>query len=137
MCDEDVVVDQCQAEATRASWPTEPWPSARARIPIEREYSAAEYARIARGFIPKEIEDHWFIYLEDNWLALHRSWTGYCIFQVRFIATGAGYRIAEAWANRDRAQYRAVDDAADATTMLRLIELLLLGRSFLTPEWPV
>ena len=122
--------------ATRTSWKTQPFPAARAAIPIVREYMAAEYARIARGFIPRSMDDRWFIYLEGAELFLHCSWTGACIFVVRFAPAGAGYRIAEAWANRDPAQYRVTDADSDATDIERLIDLLLLRQPFLTPEWP-
>ena len=113
-----------------------PFPEARAAIPFEREYTAAEYARIARGLIPHDMDDRWFIHLEGDDLFLHRSWTGACIFLVRFAPAGGGYRIAEAWANRDPAQYRVTDAREDATDLARLIDLLLLKEPFLTPEWP-
>lgn len=122
--------------ATRASWRTLPFPAARAAIPIARTYTAAEYARIARGFIPRDMDDRWFIYLDGDTLALHRSWTGACIFLVRLVPVGAGYRIAEAWANRDPAQYRVTDAGKDATDIARLIDLLLLKQPLLAPEWP-
>lgn len=122
--------------ATRTSWKTMPFPAARAAIPIVREYTAAEYAQIARDFIPHSSDDRWFIYLEGAELFLHRSWTGACIFVVRFAPAGAGYRIAEAWANRDPEQYRVTDADRDATDIGRLIDLFLLRQPFLTPEWP-
>jgi hypothetical protein len=122
--------------AIHANWQTLPLPAARASIPIAREYTATEYARIAQGFIPRDMDDRWFIYLEGDTLALHRSWTGACIFLVRFAPAGEGYRIAEAWANRDPTQYRVTDVHADATHIARLIDLLLLKQAFLTPEWP-
>ncbi len=122
--------------ATRMSWRTLPFPAARAAIPIAREYTAAEHAQIARGFIPRDMDDRWFIYLAGDELFLHRSWTGACIFLVRIAPVGDGYRIAEAWANRDPEQYRVTDVDEDATHIARLIDLLLLKQPFLTPEWP-
>lgn len=122
--------------ATHASWRTLPFPAMRAPIPLAREYTAAEHAQIARGFIPRDMDDRWFIYLDGDTLALHRSWTGACIFLVRLAPVGAGYRIAEAWANRDPAQYRVTDAGKDATDIARLIDLLLLKQPLLAPEWP-
>lgn len=136
--DENSAADEpvSAARATRTSWKVLPFPAARATIPLAREYTAAEYARIARGLIPRDMDDRWFIYLEGETLALHRSWTGACIFLVRFTPSDDGYRIAEAWANRDPEQYRVTDVHRDATDIARLIDLLLLKRPFLTPEWP-
>lgn len=113
--------------ATRASWRTEPLPDRRASLSVRRVYSAAEYARIARGFIPQQMEDKWFIFLEGDRLYLHRSWTGLALFEVRFEPHGGDYVLAEAWVNRDPDQYESTDDDFDAALLLFLIDRLLLG----------
>ena len=120
--------------ATRDSWRNSPLPEARARLAIRNAYSADDYARIGRGFVPHDGDDRWFIYLEDDWLSIHRSWTGQCIYRVRFAPDGEQFRIAEAWANRDPAQFRRTDDAADVGDLERLIEHFLLNWAYLTPE---
>jgi hypothetical protein len=120
--------------ATPAGWQTSALPEARARLALDRTYSAEEFGRIAQGFVPTSTDDRWLIYLDGEWLAIHRSWTGHCIYRVRFVREGDRYQIAEAWANRDPAQYRRADDAADASDLLRLIEIFLLGRPYLVPE---
>jgi hypothetical protein len=43
------------------------------------------------GCIPRDMDDRWFIYLEGEWVHLHRSWTGFCIYQVRLEAVGSSY----------------------------------------------
>ena len=50
------------------------------------------------------MDDKWFFYLEKDWLYIHRSWTGFCIFQVRLERFEDGYQIAEAWVNDDPEQ---------------------------------
>lgn len=120
--------------ATGAAWQHTPLPEARARLALDRAYTADEFARLSLGLVPASTDERWFIYLDGDWLAIHRSWTGHCLYRVRFAREGAGYRIAEAWANRDQAQYRRADDRADGEDLLRLIEVLLLGRPFLVPE---
>lgn len=112
----------------------QPLPAARARLALDRDYSAAEFARIARGFAPASAADRWLIALDGDWLSIHNSWTGHCLYRVRFAPDGERYRIVEAWANRDPAQFRRADAAADTTDILRLVEVLLLGRPFLVPE---
>jgi len=37
------------------------------------------------------MEDKWFIFLEDDWLYLHRSWTGTCVYKVQHHISGSGY----------------------------------------------
>jgi hypothetical protein len=114
--------------ASRASWKNVPLPDARARIPYARSFDRAEQARVARGLVPQEMEDKWFVFLEEPWLFFHRSWTGICIYAVRLRPEGEGSTVEEALANRDPEQYRATDDAYDAAVLSFLVEALLLGR---------
>lgn len=107
--------------ATRDTWKTNPMPEASARLHVEKTYSAEEYAGIAMGLIPQEMEDRWFMFLEDDWLYLHRSWTGNMIYKVRFASIADGYQIAETWVNRDPAQYKRTDDDFDVIELLALI----------------
>lgn len=120
--------------ATRDSWPIVPLPTARARIQFTNRYTADEYARLKRGLVPTSTDERWFAYLDDDWLALHRSWTGYCLYRVRFAPDGDGVRAVEAWANRDPAQFRRANDAVDRDDIERLIEHHLLNWAYLTPE---
>jgi hypothetical protein len=71
------------------------------------------------------MEDKWFIYYEEPRLFVHRSWTGYCIFEVRFEPTAGGILIAEVRANRNPAQCTETDDVRDAT----LLKILLGSRA--------
>lgn len=108
-------------------WQNLNMPEARVRLQVERSYTAEEYARLARGFVPKVMEDKWFIFLEADWLYLHRSWSGFCVYQVRLESRDGRYVVAEAWANRDAEQYSETDAAYDARLLLFLIDRLLLG----------
>ena len=86
-----------------------------------------EYEQIGLGHIPAEMEDRWFIYLEDDWLFFHRSWTGFCIFQLHLGPIDGGHnRIAETWVNRDQGQYRSTDSQYDQETLTSLFEIFLL-----------
>ena len=121
-------------DAGPGGWQISPLPEARARLAIDRSYSTEEFGWIARGFVPASTDDRWLICFDGDWLAIHHSWSGHCIYRVRFAREGDRHRMVEAWANRDPAQYRRADDAADASDLLRLIEILLLGRPYLVPE---
>lgn len=120
--------------ATRASWQTKPMPAARARVDWTRRFTPDEHERLSRGLVPREMEDKWFAFVEDEWLHLHRSWTGVCIYEARLERDAEGWRVAEAWANRDPAEYRVTDDAYDARMLWFLVERLLLGRDVPFPE---
>jgi ADP-ribosyl-[dinitrogen reductase] hydrolase len=58
------------------------------------------------------MEDKWFAYYEEPRLYLHRSWTGFLIYRVRFEPEGEGGRAVELEVNEDRGQYRppSLDD---------------------------
>lgn len=120
--------------ATPGSWKSEPLPANRARLKLEHAFSAAEWDALQQGVIPEEMEDKWFIYEERGWLYFHRSWTGFCVFQVQLKKSPTGGEIAEAWVNRNKEQYTCVDDAYDAQLLSWLIDVLLLKRPALFPD---
>mgnify|MGYP005859101111 CR=1 FL=1 len=109
-------------------------PSSKQQLTLQRAYSPEEYGRIARGLVPKQMEDKWFIFLENDRLHLCRSWTGYCIYEVAFVEQNGQHVIAEAWVNRDPGQYASTDDRHDALLLAYLIDHLMLGRDVEFPE---
>jgi hypothetical protein len=80
-------------------------PELRERIPLERRLSPEEYERLARGHIPESQDDRWFVYVDDNHVVhMHRSATGFAIFEIELSPVGDGYEVEAAWANRDPGQ---------------------------------
>jgi len=112
-------------------------PLARTALHLERSFSFKEYERISLGCIPRDMDDRWFIYLEGEWLYLHRSWTGFCIYQVRLEAVGNSYRISESWVNKDREQYVSKGDDYDQAFLSFLIDRALLGKETPYPADPL
>ncbi len=55
------------------------FPNKFSSLEYSRDFTVEEYGKIAKGVIPLEMEDKWFIHLEDDTLNLYRSWTGHCI----------------------------------------------------------
>ena len=115
--------------ATRESWSNvRPLPEQRALLSLQREFTKQEYELMRYGLIPEVMEDKWFIFLEDDVLYFHRSWTGNCIYQLTLKKDGARYKVAEALVNRDASQYSGTDDGYDEKLLTFLIDCLLLGR---------
>jgi hypothetical protein len=85
----------------------------------------AEHARLCDGLVPEEMEDKWFIVFDGGALWFHRSWTGLCVYRVRFAEEDGRFRVSEAIMNRDPAQYRSTDDAHDADLVARIMDGLL------------
>ncbi len=113
-------------EATSSSWKTVPLPEGRTTIPLDRSFSKSEMRDIQVGVIPQEMEDKWFIYWEDDTLYFHRSWTGFCVYVVRFACDEDGTKALEADLNRDPKQYNNTDDQFDAEMIPYLIDAVLL-----------
>jgi hypothetical protein len=120
--------------ATRNSWKTTVMPELKAQIPFERIFSIGEYQRLSWGLIPEEMEDKWFIFLEDHWLYLHRSWTGICIYQLRLEAVCDKYKVVEAWVNCDPKQHKSKNDKLEVELLSFLIDRLLLGKNKAFPS---
>jgi O-acetyl-ADP-ribose deacetylase (regulator of RNase III) len=110
------------APATRTDWKSLPLSEQRAPLTLERSYTPREFERLKRGEFPLEMEDKWFVFYEEPWLYLHRSWTGICIFQVRFEPAASSARIAEAWVTRDPEHYKSDDPARDADLLLAMLD---------------
>lgn len=108
------------------------------KIPLDLTltFSVEEFKRVRLGLLPREMEDKWFIYLEDEWLYFHRSWTNICIYQVKFERIDNSYRVVEAWVNGDLEQHEFVDQNYEIELLTFLIYRLLLGRDVPFPSPP-
>lgn len=104
-------------------------PDAHKELGFRREFTVEEYNRLARGLIPREMEDKWFIFLEADYLYFHRSWTGFLIYQLRFKEEGDKYLVDEALVNRDSTQYKGTDEEYEVALLGFLIDNLLLGKA--------
>ena len=97
-------------------------PEANRSLNVERQYSNLEFERLTAGRFPECMEDKWFVYYEEPWLSLHRSWTGHCVFRVRFALSGNGVSVTETIVNRDTSQYTRSDDGHDVLRVCRLMD---------------
>lgn len=120
--------------ATKADWETKPLPAAVATIPLDREFTESEMQLIRNGHIPEAMEDRWFIYWENNDLFIHRSWTGNCIYVVRFEQRGNTAPMIAARVNRDPEEYTQTNDLHDARMIEYLIDTVLLNREVPFPD---
>ena len=120
--------------AQQTDWKTEPMPAEKARLVLDRTFSADEMERIRRGVVPEEMEDKWFVYVTDHRLYFHRSWTGFCVYIVLFEEREDGAVMVEAEVNRDQSQYRETSDDTDISMVSFLIDALLLRRPATFPS---
>ena len=112
----------------RSDWKILPLPERFATILLNQTYFAEESDLIMAGFLPLEMEDKWFLFFENDILFCHRSWTGFCIYQVHFERDSKSLRATQAEVNRDTEQYSNTDDAEDVEHIYSVIQGFLLTR---------
>jgi hypothetical protein len=56
--------------ATADSWKREPFITGLA-IPYEDRFTETEHARLQEGLVLREMEDKWFVYLDEPYLFFH------------------------------------------------------------------
>jgi len=115
--------------ATRDSWTTHPLPDKHARLTVSWSFTESEFEQMKQGLIPEVMEDKWFIYHADGWFHFHRSWTGYCIYQVQIQERKPYFRVAKILVSRDVNQYQESSDEYDLMLLKYLIDSLLLGNN--------
>ena len=54
------------AKATRKTHSVHSFPRRRVLIPFDRSFTAEEFERVKLGVVPREMEDHWSIFLPDQ-----------------------------------------------------------------------
>ena len=107
--------------ATKDSWKTLPMPPKHAVIPSNMVVSKEAMDIIKYGHIPEAMEDHWFMYCDDDTIHYYRSWTGFCIFEAQYEECADGYIITELRINREPAQYSSTNDEKDTYLFLALL----------------
>lgn len=116
-------------KASRRGRTVYPFPSRRALIPFQWEFTLQEFERVKLGVIPEDM-GHWLIFLEGRqrqYIYFVRSWSGYCPYRLRVEQYKDKYRVIEAWASRDSRQYKSTDAKLDAEMLARVIENVLLN----------
>ena len=113
-----------------------PMPESKIKLDYEARFTPTEYDKLRRGLVPRNMDQRWFIFMEDDWLFIHRDSSGFCIYQVRVDRMKDEYAVTEAYANRDPRQYKQVNDEYDKQMLGWIIEDLLLGHKRSPPPRP-
>lgn len=104
--------------AHRDDWKTEPMPKKCESFVLNRSFSDEEMEILRHGNIPQAMEDKWFWYMEGSTLWAHRSWTGYCIYQIEFKEDGNHVVTV----NRNSDQYRCTSIEEDTISLNNLLD---------------
>jgi hypothetical protein len=71
--------------ATKDDWRTLPMSEKKEKAEVHLEFTREEFEVIRRGFIPRDMDEKWFIYWDGEYLNFHRSWTGHLIYRLRML----------------------------------------------------
>lgn len=83
-----------------------PAPSLRVDLGYQATYTEAQYAVLAHGFVPQDMDERWFVVLDDGWLNLYRSWTGIHIYGLHLAHNpDGGWTVDESWVSRKPEEY--------------------------------
>jgi hypothetical protein len=105
--------------AMPGSWKTQPPQGEFVAHPVRWTFSAEDLERLRWGFVPRVMEDKWFILAEGSSLRFYRSWTGQFCYSARLTDDGIdGVEIPR--------ELRG--SAADPGFIRGLIEGILIGR---------
>lgn len=100
--------------------------------PYARTYTQAEFETLKRGVKPHSTDDKWFIYYEQPYLHLHRSWTGIEIFRLNLTPTDTGANVREAVYDPSKIKDAPPDYAADM--LGRVIDDIAIGKPQRSPQ---
>ena len=107
--------------ATKDSWIIEPIPEKHTTIPMDESIPSEAFRVVKYGHIPDAMEDHWFMYCDEMTIRYYRSWTGFCIYVVKYEDDGETCRITELMVNREPEQYTCTDDKHDIALFMALL----------------
>ena len=107
--------------ATKDSWKNMPMPDKNVVIPLNVRIPCEAMRIIKYGHIPEAMEDHWFMYCDEDAIRYYRSWSGICIFEAMYEEYGRDYKITYLKVNRDPEQYGSTDNRKDACHFLKLL----------------
>ena len=89
--------------------------------PPGRVWSNEQMRRIRLGLKARDMDERWLALTEKNRLYLHRSWTGFGIYEAVFAPRAEGWQITAAWVESNPERYRVGDDQHERDSLERLI----------------
>ena len=96
------------------------------RIAIDLSFDEEQYQKLILGLKPKEMENRWRIYFEDDTMCFLRSWTGYHVFDAKIVKENDFYYIKEFLAERNPEKYKNTNDDYDINAISELINKIIV-----------
>ncbi|AWW42947.1 hypothetical protein DN051_38990 [Streptomyces cadmiisoli] len=94
----------------------------------DRVWTDEDWDRIQRGYAARDMDEKWNIFVEADAVFMHRSWTGYGVYEASFApVAGDGRRIVSAVVEGDGERYRSMGDEYDRLMIELIISAVVLG----------
>jgi hypothetical protein len=113
---------------SRDSWRTVDMPLTYETTSLNIKLTESEFQAVLIGFLPKDTDDRWFMYVNEGWINLHRSWTGHCIFRIKVEVMNEGWLLNGLQVNRDHNQYKSTNIEADKNEAESVLRYLIKKR---------
>jgi len=99
-------------------------------LPIlpHRIWAEGDWERLQAGYRARDMDEKWNVFAEEDVVFLHRSWTGFGVYEATFSpADGGGRRITQAVVEGDAERYRTADDEFDCVMLEIVLSAIVLG----------
>jgi hypothetical protein len=94
----------------------------------DRIWSGDDWDRIQAGYRARDMDEKWNVFAADDVVYLHRSWTGFGVYEATFSpASGDGRRITQAVAEGDPERHREADGERDCVMLEIVLSAIVLG----------
>ena len=94
----------------------------------DRVWTDQDWDRIRHGYRARDMDEKWNVFTEGDVLFVHRSWTGYGIYQASFAPVpGGGIHMVSAVVESDAQLYRSRGDEYDRLMLELVISAIVLG----------
>lgn len=98
------------------------------KIPYRATFDIQEFSRLRQGLTPKSMDDKWFVYYQQPYLFLNRSWTGMPAYRITLKEKENSVKVIEALWSRKLAEESKWGLEYEAQLLDFLISNLLLGQ---------
>ena len=98
--------------------------------PLSIPISKKDIEVLKMGHIPEAMEDHWFMYTDDQYIRYVRSWSNVCVFEAHYKADGENYVIDSLRMSHSLAQFGVNGDEAGVFLFRYLVITEIGGDSY-------
>ena len=123
-----------EIKATAESWNNRPMTDV-ITVPQNFFLTERQMEIVRYGHIPEAMEDHWFMYADEDSINYIRSWTGITIFRAKYKPSEDGYLITELNINGNKEDYRESNTETAVALFYALLVSEYGGNS--SPYWNV